>query len=186
MSSKRVAGRYAKSLLGLSIEQNSLEDVLKDMSTLREMSKNRDLANLMKSPIVNVDKKKAVFSALFDKSFSKISKAFVTLVLNKGRESMLPEIAAEFVEQYNDYKGITKVEITTASPLDTGSFDQVKAKLTASAHTAQQLEIVTKVDPSIIGGMIIKIGDKLIDDSVAFKLKKLTKDFDNKDYIKAF
>lgn len=185
MSLKKVAGRYAKSLIGLAAEQNALDTVLSDMKGVIKMAENRDLNNLLKSPIVSIDKKRAVFKGLFDPHLSELSKAFVHLVLTKGRESILPVIAQEFIEQYNDLKGITKVEITTATPLDEATTNQITDRLLKSNLGITNLELTSKVNPEIIGGLIIQIGDKLIDDSVAFKLKKITKQFEGSEYIKA-
>ena len=185
MSLKKVAGRYAKSLISLASEQNVLDTVLSDMKGLIKMAENRDLNNLLKSPIVSIDKKRAVFKGLFDPHFSELSKSFVHLVLTKGRESVLPVIAQEFIEQYNELKGITKVEITSASPLDEYTTKQITEKLLSSNLGLKTIELSAKVNPEIIGGLIIQIGDKLIDDSVAFKLKKMTKQFEGKEFIKA-
>lgn len=186
MSIKRVASRYAKSLLDLAIERGSLEQVLGDMQSLQIATKNRDLLNLVKSPIVSADKKKAVFNAIFGGKFADITSGFINLALNKGREDLLPEIAAEFIEQYNAFKGITSVTIKTATPLDAAALSDIKSKLLASTITAQDLEVTTVVDPSLIGGFVIEVGDKLIDNSVAYQLKKLTKEFQGTEYNKAF
>jgi F-type H+-transporting ATPase subunit delta len=185
MSLKRVAGRYAKALIGLAVEQNILDVVLSDMKGLIQMAENRDLNNLLKSPIVSIDKKRAIFKSIFDPRMSDLSKSFVHLVLTKGREAILPAIAVEFIEQYNEYNKITQVEITTATPLDEVSTKQIADKLLESNLGLINLEITKKVNPDIIGGLIIQIGDKLINDSIAYKLKQITKQFDGKEYIKA-
>lgn len=177
MSIKKIAGRYAKSLIDLAIEKNILEATMEDMKTLQAMCKHRDLFLMLKSPIVNVDRKKGVFKALFDPHFSEISKAFVNLVLVKGREELLPEIADEFLEQYKTYKGITKVTVTTATPLDEASLSVIKKKLLDSSITAKELEVEQKIDPAILGGFVIEVGDKLFDNSIAYKLSKLSKQF---------
>jgi F-type H+-transporting ATPase subunit delta len=106
-------------------------------------------------------------------------------VLTKGRESVLSVIAQEFIEQYNELKGITKVEITSATPLDKSTTAQITDRLLNSNLGLKTIELSAKVNPEIIGGLIIQIGDKLIDDSVAFKLKKISKQFEGKEYVKA-
>jgi F-type H+-transporting ATPase subunit delta len=185
MSLKKVAGRYAKSLISLASEKNVLDSVLSDMKGLIKMFENRDLNNLLKSPIVSVDKKRAVFKSLFDPHLSDLTRSFVHLVLTKGRESVLSVIAQEFIEQYNELKGITKVEITSATPLDKSTTAQITDRLLNSNLGLKTIELSAKVNPEIIGGLIIQIGDKLIDDSVAFKLKKISKQFEGKEYVKA-
>ncbi len=185
MSIKRVAGRYAKSLIGLSIERNELETVLSDMKSLIQMTANKDLDNMLKSPIIGIDKKRAVFKELFDTRFSELSGKFINLVLTKGREPILTAIAKEFIEQYNEFNGITQVQVTSATPLHEAALKNITDKLLQSNLGLKNIQLKTKVDSNIIGGIIIQIGDKLIDDSVAYKLKILGKNFDGKEYIKA-
>lgn len=177
MSIKKIAGRYAKSLLDLAIEKNTLDATMEDMRTIQGMCKNRDLYLLLKSPIVNIDKKKSVFKALFDPYLNEISKAFVNLILVKRREELLPEIADEFIDQYKAYKGITSVIVTSAVPLDKDALQAISKKLLDSNITANELEIEQKVNPDLLGGFVIQVGDKLYDNSISHKLNKLSQKF---------
>lgn len=186
MSVVRIASRYAKSLLDLANEQNVIEDVVSDMEGFSKMVENRDLYLLLKSPIINVGKKSQIFKALFDGKVSKLTSAFFDIVLRKGRESYLPEIATEFINQYKRMKGISSVVLTTASPVGEGMLAKIKAMLLESNATDTEVNIETKVDESIIGGFIVEIGDKLVDASVSHKLNKLAKEMTNKEYEKAF
>lgn len=186
MSVIKVASRYAKSLLDLAKEQDSLETVLNDIQSFRKALENKDLLLLTKSPIVNVDKKKAIFDQLFKGKFDKLTIAFFDIILSKGRESYLPEIAQSFIDQYNTLKGISKVRVTTATAISDKDLEAIRAKLLASNVTDDSIQFETKVDPSIIGGVVIKIGDKLYDASVQRKLNELRKDFSDNKYVKAF
>ena len=100
MSITRIASRYAKSLLDLSLEQNKLEKILEDIKLFQAYLGNRDLVLMFKSPIVNVGKKKAVVKALFDGKLDPLLLSFFDIILRKNREMYLPEIANEFVHQY--------------------------------------------------------------------------------------
>ena len=175
MSITRIAGRYAKSLLDLAIDNNTLEATMEDMKTLQAMCQNRDLLLLLKSPIVSIGKKKQVFAALFDTHLGEMSRAFVNLILVKRREDLLPEIADEFISQYKIFKGITNVTVTSATPLDASTLDDIKKKLLESKITANELQIEQKVNPELLGGFVIEVGDKLYDNSIAYKLNKLSK-----------
>ena len=177
MSVTRIASRYAKSLLDLAIEQGKTERTLEDMNYLKEAVKSRDLYLMLKSPIINVNKKKDIMKVLFEGKFDEISMGFVDIILRKGRESYLPEIAQQFEEQYRKYKKISTAVITSAHQLTEASVAKIKAKLLASNITDESVELVTKVDPELIGGFVIEIGDKLYDASVAGKLNKLKKEF---------
>lgn len=186
MSVLKVASRYAKSLLDLSKEQGSLEEVLRDVRSFQKALENRDLLLLTKSPIVTADKKQAIFAKLFEGNFNKLTMSFFDIILRKGREIHLPEIASSFIDQYNRLKGITKVQITSATKLTEKALETIRTKLIASDITDESIEFTTVVDPSIIGGIIIKIGDKLYDASVQRKLNDLKKDFSENKYVKAF
>ena len=185
MSVIRIASRYAKSLLDLAEDQNVMDEVVSDIEGFSKMVENRDLYLLLKSPIINIGKKAEIFDALFEGKVNKLTKAFFDIVLRKGRESLLPEISTEFLNQYKSLQGISSVTLTTAAPISADALEAIKAKLLGSDSTDQVVEVETKVDESIIGGFIVEIGDKLIDASVAHKLAELSKAMTNKEYEKA-
>lgn len=177
MSSYRIASRYAKSLFDLSLDQNKLDNVLQDMESFANISKQKDMALLLKSPIVKSDKKAAVMKAIFQDKVENITFQFFDILLRKGREAYLPEIAEEFIRQYRDHKHISIVEITSAQPLDDASLQSIKAKLIASKQTQSDIQFKTKVDPELIGGFVISFDDKLYDASIRHQLQSLRKQF---------
>ncbi len=177
MSVSRIASRYAKSLIDFAQENNKLEEVKTDMTVLDKALESRDLVMLLKSPIVNELKKKEIFNVVFDGKLSETTLGFLNIILNKGREEFIPAISDEFEAQYKMMKGISDVKLTTASPISEANLASIKSKLLSSNETAQQVEIETIVDPSIIGGFIIEIGDKLYNDSLAYKLSQMKKQF---------
>ncbi|MEE9438530.1 MAG: ATP synthase F1 subunit delta [Saprospiraceae bacterium] len=186
MSAIRIASRYAKSLLDLAKEQNIMDDVVSDIEGFAKIVKNRDFYLLVKSPIVNTDKKVSIFKEFFEGKVNKLTMAWFNIILRKKREVFLPEIATEFISQYRALKGISTVKLTTATAISDTALEKIKAKLLNSDITAQSIEIETTIDESLIGGFVIEIGDKLIDASVAHKLNKLSKELTNKEYAKAF
>lgn len=186
MSVTRIATRYAKSLLDLAVEQGKLEAVASDMNSFREAAKNRDLHLLLKSPIVKPDKKNAVLTAIFGGNVDALSMAYMTLLVNKGREPFLAEIAAEFAEQYKALKKITTVRVTTAVPMTDAVLADLKAKIVAAGVTTENLDIETTVDPELIGGFVLEFDNKRYDASVAYKLDQLRAQFSKNLYIKEF
>lgn len=186
MSVIRIASRYAKSIIDLATERGELEEVLSDMQGMQEAVKNRDLYLLFKSPIIKSDKKRAVFNAIFDGKISNLSSEFFNIIMRKGREQYIPEIATDFIRQYKENSHITTIQLTTAHAIDQSILDGIEAKLLASNVTDKKVEIENKVDESLVGGYILKIGDKLYDDSVKGKLEKLKKAFAKNEYVKAF
>jgi F-type H+-transporting ATPase subunit delta len=184
MSAQRVASRYAKALVDIAVEQGQLEQVNEDIQSFLTVMKNRDFELLVKSPIVNTDKKANIFDAIFGGKISEITDKFFKIVLRKNRESYLPHIASAFVEQYKIIKHISTVTITSAKKLSDSALNAIKDKLAASGSFSENIEFNTKVDESLIGGFRLEFGDKLYDASVAYKLEQLKKEFKNNNYIK--
>jgi len=186
MSAQRIASRYAKSLIDFGNEKGQLETIATDMKWFLEAVKSRDLLNLLKSPIVSIGKKRDVFDAIFKPNLSETTNTFFNIILTKGREAIIPEIAVEFDLQYKSLKHVSTVKLTTAAPLTEEMVKQIEAKLLASNATDEKIELETAVNPDIIGGYVIEIGDKLYDDSIAYKLNKLKKEFSDNKYVKAY
>lgn len=186
MSVVRIAGRYAKSLMEMAVEQGKLEQIYADMQTLREASKNRDLRLMLKSPIIHADKKEAIVKAIFDGKIDALTMAYLSLLIQKGREQYLPEIAAEAIHQYKKMKGITTVRVVSAAPFSQAALDAIRDRLLDSKTTADSLEIETSVDPALLGGFIIQYDDKRYDASVSSKLAELRNEFTKNLYIREF
>jgi F-type H+-transporting ATPase subunit delta len=184
MSISRISSRYAKSLLDLAVEGNTTEQVMNDIQAFSKMLESRDLQLLLKSPIVSSGKKSDIFKALFEGKFSQLTMAFLNIILNKGREEFLPQIAEDFILQYKEAKGITDVKLTTAAKVPDALLDEIKSKLMDSDATSEKVEISTDVNPNLIGGFVVEIGDKLYDDSIAHKLNEIKKQFTSNNYIK--
>ena len=186
MSVTRIATRYAKSLMELAIEQGNLTEVSADMTLISEAAHNRDLYMMLKSPIIQSDKKNAVLEGIFKGKINKLTMAYLALLVNKGREAYVPEITAEFVRQYKVMQKITTVNVTTATEMSDAVLDDLKKKLLASGVTAENLEITTKIDPELIGGFVLEFDNKRFDASVAFKLDQFRTNFSKNLYIKEF
>jgi F-type H+-transporting ATPase subunit delta len=142
-----------------------------------ESMKVRDLVLLVKSPIVHTSKKQEIFKLLFEGKYDKLTFSFLDIILRKGREYYLPNIAEEFMVQYRDHKGITPVKLTTATKLGKEQLAAIESKLLESDITAKTIELETNVDEDIIGGFVLNIGDKLYDASVSYKLEQFRKSF---------
>ncbi|MCC6722973.1 MAG: ATP synthase F1 subunit delta [Saprospiraceae bacterium] len=183
MSVQRIASRYAKSLIDLSQERGKLDRVLEDVQSFKEVAKNRDFALLLKSPVVKADTKEKVFNQLFAGKYDEITMAFLRILLKKGRESQLIDIANEFVLQYKHINHVSTVKLVTAAPMSEAMVKEIHAKLVASSNTEQNVELVTEVNPDIIGGFMLQFDDKLYDASVVHKLEQMKKNFKGNLYI---
>ena len=170
-----VASRYAKSLLDLAVEKGQLEAVYTDMVQIKSIcNDSREFITFLNSPIIKVDKKVTTLKALFDGKLNTITSDFLTLVAQKRRESVIPHMATSFIEQYKSQKNILTAVVTSAKGLDDvtkkQALDLIKSQLNG------EIELVEKIDSNVIGGFILKIGDKQLDKSVARQLSNLKKE----------
>jgi len=181
----KVAHRYAKSLLGIAKENNLLEELYKDMHLVNDVcSQNRDLELLLKSPIVKTDKKRAILNEIFDKNISEISRTFIHIILTKKREGILSDIATAFIDVYKTEKHIKTAQITTAIPLSKSQKEHIVSLVKKVGDS--EVELNETINPEIIGGMIIRVGDKQIDESIKRKLKNLEMEFDENPYVREY
>ena len=176
MSSKAGA-RYAKSLIDLSTEQNALEEIKNDMVLFEQVvDDHSELEAILKNPIVPLDKKLGILKDVFGSKVHPITNSFLKLVVNKGRSAILFDTAKQFVAQYNAIKGIVTAEVTSAIALTEASKAEVVA-LVEKEIGANEVIVKEKVDEKLIGGFILKVGDKQFDASIASGLNKLKKEF---------
>ena len=185
MANSRLTYRYAKALLDLAVSQNVISSCLSDMKLIkRTCNENSDLVLLLKSPIVNMDKKINVFKMIFESRLSKMTSLFVEIIINKNRESLIPSIAENFIDLHKSYNKIATAEVITAIPLDKTLKNQIESYL--KTKTDFELDIIEKVDENILGGAIIKMGDHQLDGSIKRNLKELKNTYNKNLYIKDF
>ena len=181
----RVAKRYAKALFDLSSEQQSLNTVYDDISFIHQTVKEiRDLGLLLKTPIVTSDRKEKIMDAILSGKVTPLTQAYIKLIIGKGRESALPDITTQFISLYKEYKGITSANVTTAVPLK----EETKSAIIALVEeaTKKKVELAATVDKNIIGGFILKVGDKQYDTTISRKLEELKRSFSKNIYLKDY
>jgi len=176
MSNYRVAVRYAKSLISLAIEKKKLDKVKADMDLFNNLCLEvRPFYNFIKNPIINSYKKLGIFQKLFENRIDELSYKFIEIITKKGREDILPEIGEEFLKEYRIYKNIEIVAITTPIELDEELKNEFISITKTLIGTDKKIEIQEEVNEDLLGGFILRIGDKQIDDSVSSKLRDLKK-----------
>ena len=185
MKQSRATIRYAKSLISISKEQNSLERTFNDMLLVSSVcSSNKDFINLLKTPIVKTDLKIKILNELLAKSISDLTLSFITLITKKKREILLPEIADCVISLYKKNKNIKEVYVTTATPLDQDLREEVMTYI--KKQTDSKIELKENVDESLIGGAIIRMDDKQLDASISSSLKSLKQQFSENLYIQNY
>ncbi|MBP6311186.1 MAG: ATP synthase F1 subunit delta [Flavobacteriales bacterium] len=180
-----VAYRYARSLMALALEKNMVDAVQEDMLLVANTcAASNELQVLLRSPVVKADKKSHILDKIFAGKIGEMTSLFVGILVRKGRETMLPQVAAAFTELYKTHKGIIIAEVTSAVPLSDDAREKVR-KLATEKHAGKTIELVETVEPNLIGGVIIRIGDEQYDGSVSRRLSDLRREFSKNPYIPA-
>ena len=175
MSDYRVASRYAKSIFDLAIELKNVDAIYNDMLLFGQVcSENRKLVTLMKNPIIRYDFKLSVLSRIFEKHVNKLTINFFNLVCRKNRAAVLPEVSKIFMNFYDEHKGIVRANVTSAVALSAQIKKDFESILTK--ETGKKVALETKVDASLLGGYVLRVGDNQIDDSLKSKLNNLRRE----------
>ena len=182
MKETRIASRYAKSLIALAIDRGELEIAYEDMKLIAvTCSACKELEIFLKSPIVIAEKKIIILREVFKGKISRLSMDFITLIASRRRENYLNDIAVEFLNQYKLHKNIVTAVVTTACGID----DDLRTAIqnTVEKNFKAQVELLEKENRDLIGGLILRVGDKQFDGSLKRKLKDLDKKFSEKYFM---
>ena len=184
MADSRAATRYVKSLLGLAVEQKVLEEVHRDMLLFSEVaSKSRPLVLMLQNPVIKHHIKLSILNKIFRGKVNDLTMTFFDVIVRKNREAILVSIAREFHNAYNEYKGVGKATVTTAVPMDANLRKEFES-LVREYSDKKKIELIEKVDPGLIGGFVLNVGDRQVDASIQSKIKTLKVKFSQNPYIK--
>lgn len=175
MAGTRAAIRYAKALLSLASEQKTAEAVNNDMKLIANtIAENDDLDIVLKSAVIKSELKKETLNNIFPK-INKISSGLFDLLVSNKRLHILGDIVTKYNSLYDQLIGKETAIVTTAIPMTKDLELKVLAKVKDLTNKSVELENI--VDDSIIGGFILRVGDKQYNASVANKLNKLKREF---------
>jgi F-type H+-transporting ATPase subunit delta len=168
-----VAGRYASALFDLATEEKAVSAVAKALEGLsKAIDESGDLKRLLSSPVFKSEDQMGAIDALAAKGkFSGLALNFVKLMCDNRRLSALPEAIAAFQALVADSKGEAVAEVTSAEKLSAAQLKDLSAAL--KARVGKDVQLLTTVDSSILGGLTVKIGSTLIDNSLKTKLSNL-------------
>ncbi|GAB1404523.1 MAG: ATP synthase F1 subunit delta [Lentimicrobiaceae bacterium] len=176
MINTRISQRYAKALIDLSIESHLLEEVYNDMNRLESVfESNPDFRHMLNSPLIRDEKKIKIIHEIFKDSLQPLTVKYLELIIHKRRESHLDEISNAFNKLYREHKNIRLVYVTSVVPLEEKTRNEIKDIV--AGDSGASVTLVENIDPSLIGGLIVKVENTLFDDSVRRKLKDLRKEF---------
>jgi len=182
----RAASRYVKSLLELAVEQKALDAVHKDMQVFSAaIDASHPLLVMLKSPVIPHEKKRTILEKILKGKVHNLTLSIVDILTRKNREPLLPEIAREFHNAYNEYKGIAKANVTTPVALDTATRKKIE-DMVKTLSNKKDIELDEIVDKDLIGGFVLNVGDRQIDSSIRSKIKSLKVKFSENPYIKEF
>ena len=177
MSSTRVAIRYAKAILDLAHSKNVSEAVANDMKSIASnIESNLELSTFIQNPTISVEVKEKALLEVFADANS-VTRGLFHLLFENKRFEILGAIASEYNNLFDESKGIQVAKVTTAIAMDAALEAKVLAKI--ATFSAKKITIVNTVDPSIIGGFILRIGDKQYNASVANRLQVLKRELSN-------
>ena len=180
MLTSKVAKRYAQGLLNFTQETAQTDAVFGEMSDVaKTIEKSKELQNFFASPIIDGKKKISIALEIF-KDFSPVTKSFLQLIIKQGRESQMQNIAQEFINKVEDMKGVQRITLTSAGQLSAENISNILKSSDLVNHN-QTFEVKSIINPDLLGGYILRVGDQQIDQSVKSKLSKLKKEFLHED-----
>jgi len=181
MKGTRAAQRYAKAILDLAKDQNVAEVVYSDMeSILKTIIGSSDLLDVLTSPVLKSNLKNNVLKEIF-KDVNKVTLGAFDVLIENKRINILKEVAQTYISLYNEMNHVQIAKVTTAVPLNAELEAKILAKI--SELTGNSATINNIVDPNIIGGFILRIGDLQYNASVANSLSNLERELKNSTFI---
>lgn len=177
MSSTRAAIRYAKAILDLATSKNVANEVSNDMFLIATtINNNLELDTFIQNPIIKVEAKENALLEVFANT-NEVTKSLFHLLFENKRFEILGAIASEYNKLFDEMNGVQVAKVTTAIPMDADLEAKVKAKI--ATFSDKKVTIENTVDASIIGGFILRIGDKQYNASVANRLQVLKRELSN-------
>ncbi len=182
MSEFAISTRYAKALMGIAESDNSFEVVTKDLNLIyNTLVGSRELKKLLVNPIVNSEKKLNILNELFSAQISEDVIKFIKLVVDKGRENLLADIASRYLNLADEKLNQVKVSVSSAIELDEMQKEKINKKLKEILN--KNIIANYEIDNSIIGGFKLRFKDTVIDASIQHQLEILKKKLFEQNYL---
>ena len=166
-----IARRYAGAMFGLSLKQNTLDQTLEDVQGIAQLFSKHTLAYLLREPKIPAQRKETVLREALSTRVQPTALNLALLVVQRGLVDLMPNIAAELQQMVLDHKNEAVAEVTTAAAMD--AKQQALVKQALEKRTGKTILLETKVNPEILGGVVARVGDQVIDGSVQQRLQIL-------------
>jgi F-type H+-transporting ATPase subunit delta len=170
-----MAGRYAEALFALAQENHATDGVAADLATFSNMiAESEDLRAFLRSPVFSAEEQVKALSALLDRAglSGTTTEKFLKLVATKRRLFAVPDMIRAYNILYDHARGVSRAAVTVAEPLRDDHVEALKSAL-AEISGSNRVEVALKVDPSIIGGLIVQLGSRMVDGSLKTKLNSI-------------
>ena len=178
----KAAIRYAKAVLSLAIDKKNADEVNENMQLIANTIDNsKDLQIALDSPVIKVDIKEKALLSIFGSKINNISKGLIQQLIENKRLPILADIAQQYTIIYDFHKGTQAAIVTSAVPLT----DDLKEKILTKVKNivGKKVTIENIIDPSLIGGFILRVGDKQFDASISGEMNDLRRKFDDNLYV---
>lgn len=173
---KLVSKVYGDALFEAAMEKQVTDTVFEEVSALQVIfQENPDLVRTLNHPKIVKEEKISILENIFSGKVSDELMGFLTIIVDKGRQNDIPSIFTYFMEKVKEYKKIGTAYVSSAVELKEDQKAQIKGKLLSTTEY-KEFEMVYNVDPSLIGGLVIRIGDRVVDSSIKTQLYELKKD----------
>jgi len=172
MLNQAVARRYARALFDLAREKGLVDQVDREVGMVVSIAEaNPHFNAVLGDVLIAPEVKRDLFEKLFSGKVSTLVMNFLLVVVVKRREGFLPHIYRAYLDLANEARGIVEVEVRSAIPLPEETVERLTQKLTA--HLGKSVKFQTQVAPEIIGGLVVRVGDELMDGSVKTRLQRM-------------
>jgi F-type H+-transporting ATPase subunit delta len=165
------ARRYAEAAFQVALAEDTLDQWKADLATAAEMLGRPDVAPTVDSPAVPLGQRLEIVRQLLEGRLSPPALRLVSLLVERGKVTALPRVSAEFNRQLNAHRGVVEATVTSAVPLTADETAAIRSRVEAMAGT--RVELATRVDPALIGGLTIQVRDRLLDASIRGRLERL-------------
>jgi F-type H+-transporting ATPase subunit delta len=165
-----IARRYAKALLLIGKEDGQTEQYRQELEGVANlMSQQQELADTVSNPLYNQEERRKVFKGVIDKlELSSVTSSFLMLLFDKGRVSFIASISDFFQKLADELKGVASASLVSATELSAETIEKIRSAL--SKKTGKEITLEVKQDPGLIGGIVTKIGDLVLDGSIKTQL----------------
>lgn len=168
------ARRYAQAVFQLAVERGELEQWLDDLTLLADSVTNAEFAQTLSAPRISLEQKEEVIRQSLGSSVGRLALNLMFLLTSRNLVHVLPDIADRYQEMLDQHQGVDRAEVVSAVPLQDSQRDQVARML--SEVSGNDVRLTTRVDPDILGGIILRIGDQVMDGSARGRLQAMQRE----------